>query len=121
MAVMFAASISVSGRSHRIVLRNLSARGGCIEGQQLPKGTNILLTRNGETGPCRVTWVDQDRCGLEFSNAAQGAAALRKIAHRSPRPRPATGRPGLKCKPLTHAEELAMDGWAVRSPLAIGD
>jgi len=119
--VMFAASISCAGTSMSIKLRNLSDEGACIEGEQLPEGTELVLERKGQSTIGRVAWVDRGRCGLQFSETLKVQEALREVPQPRRRIMPALRRPGLQCRQLTEAEKAALERWAVLSPHAVGD
>jgi PilZ domain len=120
-AVLFTASISCAGSSREIKVRNLSERGGCIEGEQLLDRMKIVIERNGQSIPGRVAWVQQHRSGVEFSTSVRLETALRQVTRPKGRPCLRSRRPALKCQPLTAAERTTMERWAVLGPQAIGD
>jgi hypothetical protein len=116
--VLLAASVEISGAVIPVKLRNLSASGALIEGDNLPlEGSEVVFRRNDLIVKSRIAWVGRKHAGLAFYSPLQQEEVLRNIP--KPKPRVATDfrRPGLYCRELSKEERRMGELWAVTAPL----
>lgn len=110
--VLLAASIEVSGAVVPVKLRNLSAQGALVEGEDLPiEGSEILFRRNELKVKGRIAWIHEDQAGVAFKTELQPEEVLRNIPKPRPRVKPDFRRPGLACRKLTPEEQRLVDSW----------
>lgn len=110
--VLMSASLELSGSSLPVKLRNLSADGALVEGEQLPAEGSLILFRKGElsvTG--RVAWAKTRHAGISFDRPLAPAQVLRHIPTPQRRVTPEFRRPGLKSNPLTEEERRFGEQW----------
>ena len=113
--VLMSATIELSGVSLPVKLRNLSAEGALIEGENLPVEGAELLFRKAELSlPARIAWVDANRAGVAFGEPLRPEQLLRHVP--KPRPRaqasPEYRRPGFGARPLTEDERNLAWAWS---------
>ena len=121
-SVLLSAAVDCEGSTGNFKVRDLSSSGAGIEGELLPvKGSYLVFRRNGRAARGRVAWVRQGRCGLEFAEALDFKAALRKIPAPKPLARSMEKRPGLTSKPLSRGDRAMLERWASLGLHAIGD
>lgn len=112
--VFMAAALELSGGSHDVKLRNLSADGALVEGDHLPvEGSEVVFRRQELNVPAKVIWVRAPRAGLAFKEPLPPEAVLRHIPTPRPRVLPEFRRPGLHAR-ITDAERRAAEEWAWR-------
>lgn len=115
--VLLAASIESGGTVLTVKLRNLSAEGALIEGDQLPvEGSRILFRRNELAVPSRVAWVQGKHAGIAFAVPLKAEEVLRNIPKLKPRIVPDFRRPGLACRELTPDERRLIESWVTTAP-----
>lgn len=67
--LFLAATVHSGGRSHPVKIRDLSAGGARIDSSfHSEVGAALTLVRGRLSAPAHVTWLDGDRCGLQFSS-----------------------------------------------------
>ena len=116
--VLLAASVDVAGVSQRVNLRNLSADGALIEGDQLPiEGSTTFFQRNELRLKSRVIWVQGRFAGLAFARVLEPEEVLRNVPKPRPRMQPEFRRPGLACRPLTADERRMVERWMTELPV----
>ena len=110
--VLLAASIDVRGVPVSVKLRNLSAQGALIEGEQLPSdGVTTFFSRKELRLKCQVMWVVGRYAGIRFARELNPDEVLRYIPPQRETFRPEFKRPGLACKPLTPSEKKMIEAW----------
>lgn len=115
--VLLAASIDVRGLPAPVKLRNLSAQGALIEGEQLPpEGATTSFTRQELRLKCKVVWVEGRYAGIRFARPLDREEVLRHIPKPRETFRPEFKRPGLACKPLTPSERKMIEAWITSLP-----
>ena len=116
--LLMAATLEVSGRAISVKLRNLSADGAQVEGDQLPvEGTSVLF-RKGELAIAgRVIWTKGKQAGISFAQKLETQAVLNHIAVPRPRMEPDFRRPGLATRALTEQERKLAERWIPVSPV----
>ena len=113
--VLMAASLEVSGTSLPVRLRNLSADGALVEGDDLPVEGSELLFRRRELGvAAKVIWVRANRAGLSFRKPLSPETVLRHIPTPRPRVLPEFRRPRLSGEDLSEADNRLASNWAWR-------
>jgi hypothetical protein len=116
--LLMAATLEVAGRAISVKLRNLSADGAQVEGDQLPvEGTSVLF-RKGELAIAgRVIWTKGKQAGISFAQKLETQAVLNHIAVPRPRMEPDFRRPGLATRALTEQERKLAERWIPVSPV----
>lgn len=116
--VLLAATIEVGGRSHSVKLRNLSAEGALLEGEQLPiEGTEVVFVRNDLSVAGRVIWTSTKNAGIAFHDRLQPDVVLRHIPPPRPRMKPDFRRPGLACKDMSADQRRLIESWFTTAPM----
>lgn len=112
--VLLSASLELSGAAVPVKLRNLSAEGALVEGENLPvEGAELVFRRQELSLPARVIWVRGGRCGLSFNEPLSPEAVLRHIPTPRPRVLPEFRRPGLSTR-LSDIDRDAASQWGWR-------
>ena len=117
--VLMQAQLESSGKSRDVRLRNLSAEGALVEGEDLPvEGTTILFRKGEIKAQATIAWVSDHRAGVRFDRPLAKELLLRHV----PRPRAKTepkfeGRPPIKTKDLSLADRAVPDSWVWGNPL----
>ncbi len=115
--VLLAASIEQSGQVTNVKLRNLSADGALIEGDDLPiEGSQVMFRRNDLAIMGRIAWVHGRHAGVEFLAPLDARDVLRNIPKPKPRVRPDFRRPGLACRELSAEEFRLVEHWISAAP-----
>jgi hypothetical protein len=110
--VLLAASIEAAGKVIDVKLRNLSAEGALIEGQNLPvEGSQVLFRRNELRVKSRVAWVNGKHAGVAFGVPLDAEQVLRNVPKPRPRMIPDFRRPGLGARRLTPEEQKLVESW----------
>ena len=113
--VLLAASIEASGASLAVKLRNLSAEGALIEGDDLPvEGSEVLFRRNDLSVKSCVAWVHGKHAGVAFRRSIAQEDVLRNIPKPKLRAPVDYKRPGLAVRPLSPEEQRLVESWAWR-------
>jgi hypothetical protein len=116
--LLMSATLEVSGRAIAVKLRNLSADGAQVEGDQLPVEGTELLFRKGELAvPACVIWTKGKQAGIGFARRLEPQAVLNHIAVPRPRMEPEFRRPGLASRALTEQERKLAEHWIPVSPI----
>lgn len=111
------ASLELSGSSVPVKLRNLSADGALVEGDQLPvEGASILFRKGDISTSGMVAWVNGRQAGISFAEKLDPEQLLRHIPVPRPRVAPKFNRPGLK--KFTESDQGYGDSWHWRFPHA---
>lgn len=121
--VLMAASIEAAGSSMPVRLRNLSAEGALIEGEDLPiEGTNVLFRKNELAASGQVAWVKGRRAGVAFNTKLDPETVLRHVPQPRPRAKTSFKRPGLGARELSPEERRFAETWVVSGPITpLGD
>lgn len=110
--VLLAATLETRSGTIPVKLRNLSAQGALVEGQDLPiEGTEVLFRRNELSERGRIVWVDGSHAGVAFSDQLQPEQVLQHVPSPRPRFRPEFRRPSLACRELTPEERRLVESW----------
>lgn len=111
--VLLAASIEAFGAVHQVKLRNLSAEGALVEGDNLPiEGSKVVFRRNDLQVESRIAWVHGNHAGVAFGSPLRAEEVLRHVPSPRPRMQPEFRRPGLASRQLTPQERRLIDSWA---------
>jgi len=113
------ATLELDGRTIGITLRNLSADGARVEGDELPLEGTDLLFRKGELAVAgRVIWRRARTAGIKFERKLDPGVVLNHV----PAPRPPTQteyrRPGFSSRELTATERTLGKQWIPIPPLS---
>lgn len=121
--LLMTAILETSGRAVQVKLRNLSAEGAQVEGDQLPVEGTELMFRKGDLAVAGcVIWTKGRSAGIRFVQTLETDAVLNHIAVPQPRTTPDFRRPGLASRALTECERKLAEAWNVISPSpTIGD
>ena len=113
--VLMAAALELSGSALQVKLRNLSAEGALVEGDNLPvEGAEVVFRRQELSQPARVVWVRGGRAGIQFKEQLSPETVLRHVPTPRPRVLPEFRRPGLTSTQLTEAERRRAAAWSWR-------
>ena len=113
--VLMAASLELSGTSLPVKLRNLSADGALVEGDQLPiEGASVLFRKGDLSMPGNVAWVKGRQAGVNFAQKLNPDQLLRHVPVPKARVTPSFRRPGLK--KFTDGDTGFGDAWHWRFP-----
>ncbi|MCJ7422082.1 PilZ domain-containing protein [Sphingomicrobium astaxanthinifaciens] len=111
------ATLESGGREQVVRLRNLSAEGALVEGDQLPvEGTELLFRRDGLSVPGRIAWTAEGRAGIAFAQALEPEIVLRHVPQPKPRPPMASRRPPVRSSELSEGERRYAQEWVFRNP-----
>lgn len=112
--VFMSASLELSGMSLNVKLRNLSAEGALVEGDNLPiEGAEILFKRQELRVPAKIIWASGGRAGLAFDVPLSPEAVLRHVPTPKPRVLPEFRRPGLTTR-ISDIDRDAARSWGYR-------
>jgi hypothetical protein len=115
--VLMSASIELSGTSVPVKLRNLSADGALIEGDNLPVEGSELVFRKAELSlDGRVAWVHGKRAGIAFAQVLCPEAVLRHVPMPRPRVQAEFKRPGLHVRSISESERRGTETYVWRVP-----
>src|SRR5688572_12748222 len=114
--VLMTASLELSGTSVPVKLRNLSADGALVEGDNLPvEGSSILFRKGDLSVAGTVAWVNGRQAGVGFTQNLRPEQLLRHVPTPKPRVVPQFRRTGLKGT-LTADEKRYGETWVWRGP-----
>jgi len=120
--VLMTATLELSGSAVPVKLRNLSAEGALIEGEDLPvEGSKVVFKRLELSVPGRIAWVSDDRAGVTFNKKLAPEAMLHHIPVPKPRVKPDFRRPGLGARRLSPGERLMGEDWVWHPGDQVGD
>ena len=106
------ASLDVGGRQHEVRLRNLSADGALVQGEELPvEGTEVLFRKEKLSVPGRIAWTADGRAGVSFAQALEPDVVLRHVPQPRTRMETSTRRPRLTSSELSAGEKRYVDEW----------
>src|SRR3989337_869141 len=78
--VLMTATLELSGSALTVKLRNLSAEGALIEGDNIPvEGSKVLFKRLELSVPGRIAWLTAKRAGVTFDRKLAPEAMLHHI------------------------------------------
>lgn len=114
--VFLAATLEVSGLSIPVKLRNLSAEGALIQGEQLPtEGTELLFKRNELCELGRVVWAKGSHAGIAFKDKLHPEQVLRHVPTPRPVPPMDCRRPGFGSRNISAEEMRLIENWLTTS------
>jgi len=120
--VLMTATLELSGSALTVKLRNLSAEGALIEGDNLPvEGSKLVFKRLELSVAGRIAWVSGNRAGVTFNIKLEPEAMLHHIPVPKPRVMPDFRRPGLGPRRLSLEEKQIGETWVVQSTDRLGD
>ena len=120
--VLMTATLELSGSALTVKLRNLSAEGALIEGDNLPvEGSKLVFKRLELSVAGRIAWVSGKRAGVTFNTKLEPEAMLHHIPVPKPRVMPDFRRPGLGPRRLSLEEKQIGETWVVQSTDRLGD
>ena len=92
-----AANVEHAGGMTPVTLRNLSADGALIEGDQdLAPGSELVFRKNELAVAGRIAWVDGRRAGIAFAMSLDPDTVLRHVPAPRPRCEVVHKRPGFR-------------------------
>ena len=110
--VLMSATLELSGMSLPVKLRNLSADGALVEGDELPVDGASILFRKGELSvQGRVAWAKTSHAGISFLTPLDPEQVMRHIPSPRPRVNASFRRPGLKSNAMTEDERRFGEQW----------
>ena len=120
--VLMTATLELSGSALTVKLRNLSAEGALIEGNDLPvEGSQVLFRRLELSVPGRIAWVTAKRAGVTFDEKLAPEAMLHHIPTPKPRVMPDFRRPGLGARKLSPGERQLGEDWVWQPGDRVGE
>lgn len=112
-SVLLAAALDTGSGTTEVKLRNLSAEGALVEGDNLPiEGTEVLFRRNDLAERGTIVWVHRKHAGVAFREQLQPEEVLRHVPSPRPKVQMDFRRPGLASRDLTPQERRLLDSWA---------
>jgi hypothetical protein len=110
--VLLLATVEAARGEFAVRLRNLSADGALIEGDELPeKGEQVLFRRNEIAVNGRVAWVLERHAGLSFDSKLDPEVVLRNIPATKPKVPLRYRRPGVTARTLSLEEQQFIKLW----------
>jgi hypothetical protein len=120
--VLMTATLELSGSALTVKLRNLSAEGALIEGDELPiEGSKVVFKRLELSVPGRIAWVRDKSAGVTFNVKLAPEAMLHHIPVPKPRVKPDFRRPGLGARRLSPGERQLGEDWVWTPGDRLGD
>ena len=115
--LLMTASLELSGKAIPVKLRNLSAEGARVEGDQLPvEGTELRFRKGELSSDARVVWSEGKQAGIRFARPLDTAEVLHHIPPPRPRMQPEFRRPGLTPRELSAVERDLAAQWLALPP-----
>lgn len=120
--VLLAAIVEFDGKLIPVTLRNLSAEGALVSGDQLPEpGAAVLFRRKSLAVESCVVWSHAKHAGVMFARPLPKAVVLQHLPKLPQRPAPTwSGRPGFFCRALTDDDKSMIEEWASGSSTRLG-
>ncbi len=116
--VLMAASIEAEGIAVAVKLRNLSAEGALVEGDQLPAvGSRVMFRKKELYLAGRVAWITANRAGIAFDTRLDPEAVMRHVPRTRPKPQLEFRRPRLTGSDLSPGERKVAQDWIWGEPL----
>lgn len=116
--VFLKAELELSGRTVEVKLRNLSAEGALIEGDDLPIEGSQLLFRKGDLKvPGRIAWLRDYRAGVSFAQPLAPEQLMRHVPTPKPKSLPQSKRPAIRSKEMTLEERRYSENWLWSEPI----
>lgn len=117
--LLMTATLEVAGRAIKVKLRNLSAEGAQVEGDDLPvEGTAIMFRKGDLAVVSQIVWTKGKQAGIRFDQELETQAVLHHIPVPKARMSPTFKRPGLATKALSDNERKFAEQWVVTAPIA---
>jgi hypothetical protein len=117
--VLLAATLENVTTSLPVTLRNLSAEGVLVEGDDLPsEGVEVVFRRKDLCASGEVVWVNGRHAGIAFRERLQPEQVLRHVPQPQPKVMAKHRRPGLSRRELTNEERRLAESWVWATPLA---
>lgn len=115
--LLMTASLEVSGRALIVKLRNLSADGAQVEGDDIPVEGTELLFRRGELAVAgSIIWTKDKQAGIAFATKLDPDTVLNHIPAPRARMTSEFRRPGLGSRALTEQERKLAETWLALPP-----
>ena len=116
--VLMAASIEAAGVMLAVKLRNLSADGALVEGDQLPGvGDMVVFHKKDLRLPGHVAWISGNRAGVSFDAKLDPESVMRHVPKPRQRLMPDCKRPGIRVGGLSDAERKIGEDWVWGVPV----
>ena len=120
--LLMTATLELSGKAMPVKLRNLSAEGARVEGDQLPvEGTELRFRKGNLSADARVVWSEGKQAGIRFGQKLDPVEVLNHITPPKPRMKPDFRRPGLSPRELSPVERDLASQWITLPPTILGD
>lgn len=115
--LLMTATLEVSGRALVVKLRNLSADGAQVEGEDIPvEGTDLLFRRGELAAAGSIIWTKNKQAGIAFATTLDPDTVLNHIPAPRARMTPDFRRPGLGSRALTEQERMLAESWLALPP-----
>ena len=120
--VLMAASLETPTGSANVTLRNLSAEGALVEGDDIPEaGQQLVFRKNDLAVNGRVAWISERRAGIAFDAKLKTETVLRHIPEPKHRAELNFKRPRLSSPPLSAEERRWCEAFIWDRPLPTVD
>jgi hypothetical protein len=111
-SVLLAATLEAGRDALDVRLRNLSAEGALVEGENLPmEGSDVVFRRKDLVERGTVVWVSGKHAGIAFKHPLRTEQVLEHVPQPRPRMQPQFKRPPLACRELTREEMKLIKSW----------
>ncbi len=115
--LLMSAAIDTAGGTVEVMLRNLSADGVLIEGDDIPQpGSEVLFRRKDLRATGRIAWLNDRRAGIAFDSKLEPETVLRHVPVPKSRVQPPFRRPGFSSPALTPEEQRWCETLVWRGP-----
>ncbi len=116
--LLMQATLEFAGSSLGVTLRNLSAEGARVEGDQLPiEGVDLLFKKGELAVPGRIIWTRGRQAGIQFDRKLDPAVVLNHVSAPRPVVKVDYRRPGLGARKLTPIEQTLGKQWIDITPI----
>lgn len=117
--VLLTATLRHGSSTRAVTLRNLSAEGALVEGDDMPfEGAAVSFQRKDLMAHGRVVWVKGRFAGIAFDERLDPEQVLRHVPKPRPKLQPRHWRPGFTAKQLTAEQRRLAESWVWSPSLA---
>lgn len=110
--VLLSATLQELDAERSVKLRNLSAEGVLVEGDDLPReGSEVTFRRNELTATGRVVWVDGRYAGIAFSEKLDPEQVMRHVPAPRQKIQPRAWRPGFVSHQMNDEQRRLAESW----------
>lgn len=121
--VLLSATLQGLDAELAVNLRNLSAEGVLVEGDDLPgEGSEVTFRRKELTAAGRVVWVDGRYAGIAFGEKLDPEQVMRHVPAPRQKIQPRTWRPGFVSQQMNAEQRRLAESWVWSgSPARLGE